>query len=501
MRHEKLVSGIVIALLLTAITKLTLAEDSDSSAQTPPPPQHLLGTIAITGEIRGRAEGWNWFYRNDRTRYAYGETLLQVAFSQHRNNFDWKIELAQPTLLGLPDGASFPGTGVPLGLGGVYFSANNLDRNVASVYLKQGYVLLTGLGGNGGSLQLGRFDFTEGREGRADDASLAWLKRERIAQRLIGDSYWTAAGRSVDGIHFSEDLGTKNNVTFVAARPTKGVYQLEGMGEVDVNLLYASYTRELPTRKTASEVRVFGLGYFDSRNVLKVDNRPLPVREADTHSIRIGTFGMDYVLIFPIRSLGRWDFLVWTAGQSGNWGVLHHHAGAVTAEAGWQPPTKWLLKWLRPWLRAGALSTSADGNPNDAKHTTFFQVLPTDRQYARLPFYTMQNVEDYTGQLILRPSDKLWLRSELHKVKLHGRNDLWYQGSGVFQNTSFGYEGLPAKAQGGLGDFVDLSMDYRPTKSLGFSAYLGALSGKATMTNLLRGRKAGMAYFEFSYRF
>jgi hypothetical protein len=500
MRKGKLASGLVIAVLLMALAQLAIAEAPDSSPQTSLP-QHLLGNFAVTGEVRTRAEGWNWFYQNDRTRYAFGEALLQVALSQHRKNFDWEIELAQPTLIDLPDEAVFPGSAVPLGLGGTYFLANNSTRNVAGLYLKQAYVFVRGLGGNGGSLQLGRFDFAEGLEGHVADASLVWLKREQISQRLIGDCYWTPAGRSFDGIHFSEDLGAKSNVTLLAARPTKGVYQLDGMGEVDVNLLYASYTRELPTRKTASEVRVFGLGYFDDRNVVKVDNRPLAVREADTHNIRIGTFGMDYVLVFPVRGLGRWDFLVWTAGQTGNWGMLHHHAGAATAEAGWQPPAKWVLKWLHPWLRAGALSTSADGNANDAKHTTFFQVLPTERQYARLPFYTMQNVEDYTGQLILRPSSKLWLRSELHKVKLHGRNDLWYQGSGAFQNTSFGYEGLPAKAQGGLADFVDLSVDYQSTKGLAVSGYVGALSGKATMTDLLRGRKAGMAYLEFSYRF
>ena len=500
MRHGKRASEIVIAILLTAMAKVAAAEDAVSSALTPPSP-HRFGTLEVTGEIRTRAEGWNWFYRDRRARYAYGESLLQMALSQHRKNFDWKLELAQSTLISLPEGAFFPGTRVPLGMGGVYFAANNFHRNVASLYLRQGYVLVSGLGGNGGSLQMGRFDFVEGLEGRSADASLAWLKRERIAQRLIGNSYWTAAGRSFDGIDFSENLGAKNNVTFLAARPTKGVYQLDGMGEVDVNVLYASYTRELPTQKTGAEIRLFGVGYFDARNVLKVDNRPLAVREADNHSIRIGTFGMDYVLIFPIHSLGRWDFLLWTAGQTGDWGVQHHHAGAVTAEAGWQPPAKWMLKWLRPWLRAGALTTSADGDGHDAKHTTFFQILPTERQYARLPFYTLQNVEDYTGQVILRPSDKIWLRSELHKVKLHGRNDLWYQGSGAYQNTSFGYEGLPAKAEGGLADFLDLSVDYRPATGLGFSAYLGVLSGKATMTDLLRGRKAGMAYLEFSYRF
>lgn len=492
--------NLLATLLALALTSLASGQVPDQSTQNPPPTLHF-GTIDVSGEVRVRAEGWNWFYKDDRTRYAFGETLLNLAFSQHRHNFDWKIELSQPTLLGLPNDAFFPGTRIPLGLGGTYFSANNSDRNAANLYLKQAYVSFGGLARNGGSLQLGRFDFAEGLEGRSRDASLTWLKRERISQRLIGDSYWTAAGRSFDGIHFSDDLGTNNNLTFLAARPTEGVYQLDGMGEVNVNILYASYTREFPTRNTASEGRVFALGYFDSRNVLKVDNRPLALREADGQPIRIGTFGFDYLLTFPILKLGHWDLLVWAAGQTGDWGTLHHHAGAVTAEAGWQPPTPWLLKWLRPWLRAGALSASADGNPFDNKHTTFFQMLPTDRQYARLPFYTMQNVEDYTAQAILRPTDKLWLRSELHKVKLHGHNDLWYQGSGAYDNSNFGYEGLPAGARGGLADFVDFSADYQSAGGLGVSAYIGALSGKASMTDLPRGRKAGMAYLEFRYRF
>lgn len=487
-------------LVLLSLPKTAAGQESDTSATNPRPALHL-GTVNIGGDVRLRAEGWNWFYQDNRTRYAFGESLLDLALFQHHRNFDWKIELSQPTLLGLPDDAFVPGTQVPLGLGGTYFSANNSNRNVASLYLKQGYVSLRGITGNGGVLQLGRFDFVEGNEGRTSGETLHWLKTQRIAQRLIGDSYWTPASRSFDGIHFSDSFDGKNNVTFVAARPTKGTYQLDGMGEVNVNLLYASYTRGFPTRKTASEARIFAIGYFDERDVLKVDNRPLAVRAADHEPIHIGTFGFDYILSFPIIRMGHWDLLVWTAGQTGEWGTLHHHAGAVTAEAGWQPPTVWLLRYLRPWLRAGALTASADGNPNDGKHTTFFQILPTDRQYARLPFYTLQNVEDYTGQLILRPSDKLWLRTELHKVKLHGHNDLWYQGSGAYQNTSFGFAGLPAKAQGGLADFLDLSVDYQATNGLGISAYIGALSGKATLTELVRGRKAGMAYLEFRYQF
>jgi hypothetical protein len=265
---------------------------------------------------------------------------------------------------------------------------------------------------------------------------------------------------------------------------------------MDVDILYVAFPREISTGRTASELRAFGTGYHDGRRVLKVDNRPLAVRQSDRHNIRIGTFGANYLLASPTKS-GRFDLLVWAAVQTGNWGVLHHHAAAVTAELGWQPTQKW---W-RPWIRAGALSASADGNPNDGKHTTFFQILPTERQYARIPYYTMQNVEDYTGQLILRPSHRLQLRSEIHKVKLHGSKDLWYQGSGAFQNTSFGFEGRAARAAGGLANFIDVGGDIAASSRLYFSFYAGALSGKSTMTLRMNGRKAGFTYLELAYRF
>jgi len=37
-------------------------------------------------------------------------------------------------------------------------------------------------------------------------------------------------------------MGTRINVTFFASRPTRGVYQVDGMGELDINLFYGAYT-------------------------------------------------------------------------------------------------------------------------------------------------------------------------------------------------------------------------------------------------------------------
>ena len=83
-------------------------------------------------------------------------------------------------------------------------------------------------------------------------------------------------------------------------------------------------------------------------------------------------------------------------------------------------------------------------------------------------------------------------------MKLHGRNDLWYQGVGAFQDNSFGYTGVPGKAEGGLANFVDFSADVQATPRLHVTYYMGAISGKATLTSSARGRKGGFTYLEFA---
>jgi hypothetical protein len=492
-----------VLLLFTFLAPFVRAQELDPSLASPRIPDLKIGGINVSGNLRLRAEGWNWFLDDTRKLYAFGESRLQVSFAQNRRRFSWQLDLEQPTLWGLPDDAFLPSTGEPLGLGGIYFRANGDRRNPGGLFITQAFVQLHGLAGNSDWLRVGRFRFSDGAEGQAQDPTLNWLRRERIANRLLGDSDWPAAGRSLDGISFHMDVGQRNDLTLTVGRPTPGVYQTgnwsksDEWSDLDVDVVYGAFTRELTSGKTASEFRAFGIGYHDGRRVLKVDNRALAAREADMHDIRIGTFGFDYLLSTPFPKIGQITILTWGAIQSGNWGVLDHFATAMTGEIGWQP-TK---KWWRPWLRAGALATSADGDPNDTRHRTFFQMLPTERQYARIPFYTMQNIEDYTGQVILQPSPKLQLRSEIHKVKLHGKNDLWYQGSGAFQNTSFGYDGRAAKAAGGLANFIDLSGKFAINPHMDLGLYFGALSGKSTMTSRLNGRKGGFTFGEFAYKF
>ena len=486
----------MILLAAFAVPASGQASDTHQSSQDQVKPIRV-GSLMVSGEIVGRGQGWNWFLGDTRTRYAFGNSLLRLGISQQRSMLGWKIELAQPALYSLPNDAFQPGTGFPLGIGATYFAANGGHRNVAGIFVKQAYLSFRGINHNGGTFRLGRFQFADGLEKVPAAKDLAWLKRERIAQRLVGDADWTGIGRSLDGVQLSDEIGSKTNLTLLAGRATRGVWQTDGMGEMNVDVMYGSYTRELAALHTASEVRLFALGYHDGRDVLKVDNRPLAARTADTENIRIGTFGLSYALVVPMRYVGKWDVVAWGAEQFGHWGVLNHRADAGLFELGWRPP----IPWVHPWLRAGAFYATGDGNPNDRRHTTFFQPLPTQEQYARIPFYALENSEDYTGQVIFQPSHKLELRSEVHKVKLHSVNDLWYQGTGAFQNTSFGYDGLPNNGHKGLGNYVDTSVDYQATAHFRLRCYIGAFSGKGATTERLTGRKGGFTYLEIAYKF
>jgi hypothetical protein len=456
------------------------------------------GPLTVSGSLRTRMEAWNWFDGNGNSSYVFPHAILRLALGQQRQGVDWQIELAVPLLLGIPKGAIAGGAQGQLGLGGTYFAANGQHRNRIALFPSRAYVHFKQLAGSdGSSLRLGRFEFTEGTEVTPKDSSLAALKRMRIQHRLIGNFAWPVNGRSHDGALAKIDLG-RADLTLLASRPTRGVFQVDGWGELDIGLLYGALTIPMETTDSAAELRVFAIGYEDARAVVKTDNRPLVLRSgADRfQNLKIGTYGAHYLRVLRQPS-AQFDLLLWAAGQTGAWGVENHRAWAFAAEAGWQPAMK-----LQPWLRLGYFYGSGDRNPLDNTHGTFFQVLPTPRWYARYPFYNFQNNEDYSASLILRPSSKWTLRSEFHVLRLASRNDLWYQGGGAFQPRTFGYIGRPGNGNRGLGNLWDLSADYTIHRHWDLGLYFASVWGKGVMKSLYpRNPNSRFGYAEMTYRF
>jgi hypothetical protein len=479
-----------------SVFAISLAALPLAAQSTDQPAPIKLGGVTVSGSLRVRLYDWDWFQpTTGNNSYVYSGNLFRIGFSQRHDSWDWNAEFAVPFLLGMPVNAtgSGPNQGA-LGLGANYASANPGTRNTAMLFPKQLFVRLNGLGGRKNhSLQIGRFEFIDGGEAAPKSPTLAALKRDRIAQRLIGNFGFSDVGRSFDGIHYAYST-PRDNVTFVAAVPTRGVFQVDGWGWNRIGLGYASYTHQWGSGRHAADTRVFFIEYDDFRYILKTDTRPLAVRRADLANIRIDTFGGH-----SVHSYGPFDFLLWGAVQTGRWGVQSQRAGAVDVEAGYQPR---VAARLHPWLRGGFTYGSGDGNPNDSRHETFFQILPTPRPYARFPFFNMMNTEDRFGILILRPHAKVTISTEFHALRLSNAADFWYAGGGAFQPWTFGYTGRSTTGRRSLGNLYDTAVDYRVTRRLTLSAYLGYTQGLAAMEQIYPNGKDGkFGYLEFLQKF
>lgn len=487
-------------LLLT----LSLLFAINAACQTPSPPADAgksapltAGPFDISGSWRIRSESWDWFEDGSASStYTFPHTILRLGIGQSRSGWDWQAEAAVPMLFALPDDASAPAPQGQLGLGATYFAVNKGRRNIARIFLKQGYVRFKD--GERHSLRIGRFEFLDGSEVKPKDPTLATMEKTRITQRLIGNFGWSAVGRSYDGVQFTQNW-RKNNFTFVAARVTQGVFQAEGLGEIDAGFLYGSYTVPISRKGGDAELRIFAIGYDDPRGtVLKTDNRPLAARRADNQDIVLGTFGADYLQVFNTATAGKFDFLVWGVLQTGSWGLQSDRAGAVVGEFGWQPP----VQRLAPWISAGYSYGSGDGNPNDNKHSTFSQLLPTPRVYARFPFYDMQNNKDLYASLNLHPHRQISLRTEAHSLGLAERNDLWYLGGGPFQPQTFGYVGRPSGGHSKLANVWDLSVDYKIRPRCGVTFYYAKSWGSDVIRQIYpNGTSGQFGYVEFNASF
>ena len=439
-----------------------------------------------------RGEAWQWFpTQAAENTYGFGHSTWRFGVSQSRENLDWQAEAEQVTVFAAPDDAIASGVQGALGMGANYFQSNG--SNSAGIFPKQVFVRFHSSGRLGQSLKLGRFEFIEGQETAPSNATLAMLKRDRIAHRLVGNFGFSAVGRSFDGAQYVFNR-SEWNFTAMAGRATQGVFNTNGLKELATAIAYAAFTR--PVFKKSSELRVFGIEYHDGRLVTKTDNRSLAMRQADTGSVGMGTVGANFIGTRNVLS-GTADALLWGAWQFGDWGALTQKSAALAAEAGYQFAAR-----TKPWLRVGYFRGTGDKNPNDNTHGTFFQMLPTPRISARMPFFNLMNNEDIFAEFMLQPAKKVILRSDAHVLRLSSANDLWYQGGGAYDNINFGFSGRPSSGTRGLANLYDLSADHQLSKQVTLTAYIGLAQGKNTIAKIYPQRNtARFGCLELLYKF
>ena len=479
------------------VTAASVLAQVPASEPAPTTRTTKIGSFDLSLNWRLRAEHWDWFEGSTGdSHYPLGHSQLRVSLGQKRDRVDWLFEGEQVAIVGLPNDAVAPAPLGQLGLGATYYAANGNSQNNANAFVKQAFVQLKQLGPF--NLKLGRFEFFDGAEAKSSDPVVNTVVQTRIAHRLISNFGFTAVQRTFDGAQFAWNTGAYS-VTAFAARPTAGIFQVNGMPELDIQIYYGAYNRSIKTKSGAGSARLFGVGYVDSRSgVLKTDNRSATARAADQGDIKIGTWGADYVHVLHTKSSGTFDVLGWGVVQTGAWGNLTHQAGAVVAEAGWQPRAN----ALRPWISAGYSYGSGDKDPNDARHGTFFQLLTTPRQYARFPFYNMMNNADAYATVNLRPLSQLVLRSELHDLRLADVADLWYLGGGAFQQSTFGYQGRPSNGSKTLSTVWDVSADYQLMPALVISLYYAHASGAGVVSGVYPVSSNGsLAYAETTLHF
>ena len=467
--------------------------------------------VTITGDLRLREEVWNWFNPGlpatsaassaapkgiDDNRYNFLGGYLRLGAGYERDGVKGYFELMTPFLVNLPNDAVAPPPLGILGLGGNYFQPNQAS-NSASVFLKQGYIEFGKQIIEGFDFKGGRFEFFDGGEYRPADPELAWIAKNRISQRLIGNFGFSDIMRSFDGATASY-AGDGWQATAMYGVPTKGVFDLQGMNEIsNTDVVYAALNAG-PNKWWGNSLgRIFYIYYDDGRKLVPVDNRPLAVRAKDTHPIYIHTAGADYVRTVEIGP-GVADFMLWGAGQLGAWGELSQESYAAVVEGGYKLPQ---VKW-QPWMRFGYTTTSGDGNPNDGTHGTFFQILPTPRPYAMFPFFNMMNIDDAMAQLILSPIKGAEVQTSVHGLWLSSNQDLWYSGGGEFDNKNFGYAGRPSSGRSYLATLLDCQFSWKINEYIATTLYYGHAFGGAVVNSIYPGGKqADYGFIEMDLSF
>jgi len=454
--------------------------------------------ITFTVNDRVRGEFVDWFAPHEgkaqpgAERYNFVANRFRAGVRVLLPPAELNLQLQDTELGNLPENASLPAPIGNLGPGAIYF-ANRRSSPQGEVFLKQGTLTVRG---RGLTAAFGRFEYRDGLEVVPSDPTLAFLAKTRIAERLVGPFDFTHVTRSFDGARIAYDQPDWNLTTF-ATRPTWGGFQVSANRELDMELAGLAWTlRRLP-QGPPFVARLFYLYYRDARqDALKVDNRPKAARVADKDPITINTIGANATTAIDLGP-GIVDGLLWGAVQTGAWGVQSHGAWAYAMEAGYQIPQV----AAAPWLRVGWDRSSGDDNPNDGVHRTFFQLIPTARTYARLPFFNLMNSSDVFFELLLQPHDRVSVRTDFHWLRVTDGRDLWYSGGGATSNTFFGYAGSPANGNRALATLADISVTVALIEHLTVEGYYGHAFGAAVVEQTFPGKDTDYGFLELTFNY
>jgi hypothetical protein len=450
--------------------------------------------IYVSGEITARHSYENWFQSatpsaDNSFHYFFSRTRLGVSV---RHPYVGAFVQAQDVRMGnLPENAVAPAPRGPLGIGAIY-ALHHGNRSTGSMIVRQAYVDVPRIFAKGLSARFGRFDYADGKEVMYGNPKVNWLKNMRLSERLIGPFDWSSYNRSFDGVQVAYDAPWFHlHSSFT--HPTQGGFEKDAhktISAIDLGTVTATikYDQWLPK----TEGRFFYYYYDDYRDITATPGQS----GLNEGNIRINTFGTHWLKTHAVRP-GVFDMLFWGALQNGDWGAAEHNAWSVAIEGGFQFTR---IPW-QPWIRGGYFLSSGDSDPEDGRHETFYQLLPTARKYSLFPFYNMMNNEDRFIQVVLRPVEEMTLRADLHSLRLHQARDLWYMGAGPTQKSGniFGYIGRPSGNHRDLATVLEIVAGYTFSPNFSANLYYGHAFGKDVIENIYDGDSSG-DFFSIEFR-
>ncbi len=456
--------------------------------------------VSLLAEGIARYELWDWFEPTGTADNEYGYFFSRARSGLLFNSplLDARVQLQYTQLFNTPGASSVVATPQgPLGFGPLYFS-NTGERFAHSVFIKNLSVDIKDPLKWGLSARIGRFEYSDGTEMLSGDAKLDWVLGTRVSQRLIGPFGFSAFTRSFDGAWVWWDQ-PKFRVDQLLARPTQGGFEERAGNTIDkIDLTASTLTIKKDVLIPHTQERAFLIRYIDQRAVTqRVDNSGIGT--APRVNVSVDTYGLDLAGAYP-HGDNEIDGLFWGALQGGDWYELSHRAYAWDIEGGYQ----FKKVWAKPWLRLGYYQGSGDSNPGDTLHETFFQVLPTARQYAFFPLHNMMNNHDLFAQFLVKPCAPLTIRADWHWLTLDARADRLYGGSGASQEKGgiFGYFGRNGSNKYDVGNLLDVSVTYDPKPWLKISAYYGHIFGGAVLDKIYpNGSDADFFFTEVGLKF
>ncbi|MBI3315432.1 MAG: alginate export family protein [Candidatus Omnitrophica bacterium] len=457
-----------------------------------------LGKISFYGQERLRWYLWDYF-ESEPFDNRYDHFASQLRLGSRLDNPILKAHVAwqYATVWNLPAGAS-----AGAGSGALYFSNGTAEADTHGTYLKYLEVQSKEIAGTGLSVGGGRMNYSSGNQYAAESGKIQWLKSNRIAERLIGGFGWSEYQRSFDGGYAGWD-GKKLNLQITGMNPTQGGFDENAKHTLyDIDLLASELTIKKGALFPDAELQLFYYGYADSREMTAAtsrrDNTGRTVPAGVEYDIDVRMIGGHLAGAAELGG-GTVDYLVWGGYQYGDWFELDHTAYALVTEAGYQ----WKNVPWTPWIRGGYNLGSGDSDLEDGDHGTFYQMLPTGRQYSFSILYNMMNTQDAFVSLILKPSDSLSVRSEVHWVDLSESADHWYVGSGeITDGSAVGYSVRSGSGEDNLGTLLDVGVSYKICPQAALYVYYGHFFGSDVVERFYnKKRDSDFFYTELTINF